>query len=641
MKSAKEDFQFEVQRLGDGKECLVMPPSNFALLGLKDAFHMLLQGFRVIIVVQPRFFSHFREIQDDLIKCGLPANLVEVLPGISPEADPAVLHELLRHVDRLQFTGSSAMFQNLVLKAYDLGNLRLEHAGEVSGLNKVTLEGVSVSHPAVAAGSAWASMANNGELCTSASLIEFDPNTGDTAEALKKAMEAHSFKLGRDPTDASLNVLLRDGKSAELQVYTEEPSTGFREWWEKAVMVAPKGSKYVRTNQSLGHCIYSPSIEQSVALGVKEDASCIYCVGLPKDMPPPYPRAGTTGCKIPESVFGGMKTYTYAVAGDHDGVGSVQTLLDTVKRRSPNWRDQEEPFSTFELTETAEMLLDFLTPQDQKLFSKQVYQVLEVFAAFNPEVTKPYGGQGLVGGVGQSQLVTLPALRPVRKHMIIPRGVGLPEEIVKAALLAEMSPLREKPVDLHLLEAQQAGLLRVADPLKSFLRVVEKRLGWRIHYHTNADALAAAVREAEYPPYFFCVKDKHLLPLVVLKAVVEKCGYVYEGLPRDALSLFRWMTASQGWTVSCTPEQVPEAKEQLIKAWKLEGLREVPHSHTIVQPKSRGREVGGGFGATAGLEDDKDWGELSDGSDSDLEDLDNKKAKTKPWTKKASDAETA
>merc|ERR1719148_91674 len=83
--------------------------------------------------------------------------------------------EALPNVDRLQFSGSSAVFKSLVTKAFELGNLRLEHAGEVSGLNKVRLDGVSASHPAVVAGSAFAAMANNGELSTSASLIEFDP----------------------------------------------------------------------------------------------------------------------------------------------------------------------------------------------------------------------------------------------------------------------------------------------------------------------------------------------------------------------------------------------------------------------------------------------------------------------------------
>lgn len=39
-----------------------------------------------------------------------------------------------------------------------------------------------------------------------------------------------------------------------------------------------------------------------------------------------------------------------------------------------------------------------------------------------------------------------------------------------AALFA-MSPLKEVPADLHLLDAAQAGKLRVTDPLKSFVKV--------------------------------------------------------------------------------------------------------------------------------------------------------------------------
>lgn len=642
LKASKGDFQFEVQRVGDGKECLVMPPSNFALLGLKDAVHMLLQGYRVLLVVQPRFFPHFREIQKDFMECGLPANLVEVVPGITPEAEPAVLHEVLRHADRLQFTGSSAMFANLVKKAYELGNLRLEHAGEVSGLNKVRLDGVSATHPAAAAGSAWAAMANNGELCTSASLIEFDPATGDTPEKLKKALEAHSFKLGRDVADPTLDVLLRDGKTEALEVLTEVPPGGFREWWEKKVLVVPKGgSPNVKTNQSLGHCIYAPSLQKALELGVREEASCVYCVGVPEDPSVPSARAGTTGCKIPESVFGGMKTYTFAVAGDHDGVGSPQTLLDTVKRRGANWRDQEEDYAEYELTETAEMLLEFLAPREQKSFSRQVSNVLEVFDAFSPQVSKPYSGQPLVGGPGRSQLVTLPVLRPARKNLLIPRGVGLPEDIVKMALLCAMSPLREVPADLHLLGAQQAGSLRVTDPLKSFLRVVEKHLGWRLHWHADTPELVASLRSSEYPPYFFCVKDKHLLPLEVLMAVAERGGYVYEGLPNDALSLFRLLTATQAWTASVTEAQVPEATAELQRLWQTVGLREEPlPMPQILRPPRRNEDVGGGFSAMGGgPADDKDWGELSSDDESSSSSDDEAPRKDKGETKSESEAE--
>merc|ERR1719313_3109924 len=125
--------------------------------------------------------------------------MLEVIPGITPEADPDVLHEVLKKVDRLQFTGSSAMYKNLVKKAYELGNLRLEHGGEVSGMNKILLDGVSTSHPAVLHGVAWGAMANNGELCTSTSLVEFDPVSGDTPASVKSLVEGHSFTFGTDP----------------------------------------------------------------------------------------------------------------------------------------------------------------------------------------------------------------------------------------------------------------------------------------------------------------------------------------------------------------------------------------------------------------------------------------------------------
>jgi len=627
LKLAKEDFQFEVPRRHAGRECLVMPPSNFALLGLKDALHVLLEGFRVLLVVQPRFFPHFKEIKDDLVACGLPQDMVEVIPGITPEADPDVLHEVLKNVDRLQFTGSSAMYKALVKKAYELGNLRLEHGGEVSGLNKVRLDGISVEHPAAAAGSAWAAMANNGELCTSASLLEFDPATGDTAEKVKAALEAHSFRLGKDPEDAQLDVLLKEGKTSKLEVMTKEPEGGFREWWEKTLLAVPQaGSPNVRTNQSLGHLVVAPTIERAVSLGVAEDASCIYCVSPPGGPETPSARAGTTGCKLPESAFGGMKSHTFAVAGDHDGVGSLQTLLNTVRRRGASWRDQEEVRAEYELTENAEMLLEFLGPQDQKNFPQQISNVLEVFAAFEPKVGPPYPGQALVGAEGRSQLVTLKALRAVRKSLLIPRGVGLPEEIVKMAILSEMSPLREFPIDLHLLEAQQKGKLRVTDPLKSFLRVVEKRLAWRLHYHADVAAMASALHASEYPPYFFCVKDRHVLPLDVLMAVAEKGGYFYEGLPTDALSLFRMLTCTQAWTVACTEAQVGEAKAVLEQTWQSVALREEPHTApTFVQPTRREADIGGGF--NAGLDpDDKDWGMLSDEDSSDSDDEDTPQA---------------
>lgn len=264
------------------------------------------------------------------------------------------------------------------------------------------------------------------------------------------------------------------------------------------------------------------------------------------------------------------------------------------------------------------MLLEFLSPREQQTFPKTVANVLEIFHAFEPEVSKPYSGQPLVGTDGRSQLVTLAALRPARKNLIIPRGVGLPEDIVKVALLCEMSPLKEVPCQLHLLDAPASGKLRVTDPLKSFLRVADKRLGWKIHWHADESQLAATIRAADGPPYFFCVKDRHLFPLDVLMAVAEQGGYLYEGLPSDALTLFRWLTATQAWTVACTEAQVPEATATLQKMWQSVGLREEPHeSPEIITPSRRSPDIGGGFGASGvGLDDDKDWAELDDDDDS-------------------------
>lgn len=111
-----------------------------------------------------------------------------------------------------------------------------------------------------------------------------------------------------------------------------------------------------------------------------------------------------------------------------------------------------------------------------------------------------------------------------------------------------------------------------------------------------------------------------MLPKEVLKAVASQGGYFYEGLPTDAFSLFRCMTATQAWTVACTTDQVQEAEEQLLKAWQSKGLREEPlEEPEIIKPKGREMDIGGGFGDTGAFADDSKWDELSDDSESDDE----------------------
>lgn len=297
----------------------------------------------------------------------------------------------------------------------------------------------------------------------------------------------------------------------------------------------------------------------------------------------------------------------------------MQTLLATTRRRAVGWRDNEEPFSQYELTEVAESLLEFLSPKDQAAFPRLVGQVLDMFAAFHPEVIGPYGGQGLIGGEGKSQLLSMRALRPSRKNLLIPQGVSLPEELIKIAVLCEMSPLKEIPVTMHMF-APRKGALRLQDPMKSFLRIVEKRLKWQVIKHESNEDLASYIRNDKYPPYFFCLKDRHLLPLEVLMAVVDQGGYLYEGLPEEAVGLFRMMSTTQAWTVSCTEEQIPEGKAALEKLWLGEALRADPPEKEIVTPRSGSRGA-----MDMGFDDNEDWKDLSSDSDSDSDSDEEKK----------------
>merc|ERR550537_528310 len=107
-------------------------------------------------------------------------------------------------------------------------------------------------------------------------------------------------------------------------------------------------------------------------------------------------------------------------------------------------------------------------------------------------------------------------------------------------------------------------------------------------HETNAD-LASYIRNDKYPPYFYCLKDRQFLPLEVLMAVVDQGGYLYEGLPDEAVGLFRMMSTTQAWTVSCTEAQLPEGKAALEKLWLSEALRSDPPEKEIVTPRSSSR----------------------------------------------------
>merc|ERR1711939_1042812 len=104
-------------------------------------------------------------------------------------------------------------------------------------------------------------------------------------------------------------------------------------------------------------------------------------------------------------------------------------------------------------------------------------------------------------------------------------------------------------------------------------------------------------------------------------AVADQGGYLYEGLPDEAVGLFRMMSATQAWTVSCTEEQIPEGKAALEKLW-LGALRTDPPQKEVVTPRSGSRGV-----MDMGFDDNEDWKDLSSDSDSDS-DEDTAKKKT-------------
>ena len=58
-------------------------------------------------------------------------SMVKLATEIEESAGTAVLHEVLRGVDRFQVTGSSAVCRGLVSRAYDLGNFSLQHSSNL------------------------------------------------------------------------------------------------------------------------------------------------------------------------------------------------------------------------------------------------------------------------------------------------------------------------------------------------------------------------------------------------------------------------------------------------------------------------------------------------------------------------------
>lgn len=533
---AKDDGQFKVHRSGDGKDCVVVPFGNSMMMGVKDIVQALLHGFRVLTIVQPQAFSFFEGMQQDLTACGLPHGLLEVLPGIAPKADPEVLRYIMREVDRLQFSGDTAMLKKLIQQAYEQNNTKLEYAGDVGGAVNTILDEVFTNH-------------------------------GDEAIAALDQEELSNLPA----------------------------------------------------NQASANYIYAPSIERAVSFGAEQVASNIYCIGAPDDERKLCGAPKSAQKTLPETIFGSNTSNTFAVAGDHFGACTLQSILGPIQRRGKNWRDQEEAYAVYELDEVTDMLLDFLDPDQRTAFEKEISDLLELYTVFEPEVGLPRSGPPLVGGKGSSQLVTIKALRPMQKQLLIPQGMNLPQDIVKMAALHQMSPLREPPVHLHVMGVTGESALWLKDPLKTFLRVAERTLGWKIHKHKTMRDLESSISSAECPPFFFAVKDRHLVPKEMVSAVAANGGYLYT-MPKDTLTLFRLLTTTQAWTVICTEAETAKAAEVLKSTWRSTLIEEPHEPPEIRKPFRRDDGIGGGFGAPSYFDDDDDddWGELSTTTDSEF-----------------------
>ena len=546
---------------GNGKQALVLPATNFPLLALKDAAYLALQGYSVTLAVQPRYFR----IYEDIIKVwrGEISDIfpVRVLPLVTRQSEPGLLEAVL-HVQALRFTGSSNLFRKLVVHAVKGGNVSLDYGGEISGINKtMILQGVPETHPVVVEGTHWSVVANNGELCSSTSVIELrDAKAG---QALKIAIENidqtqgiygdwYSKLLKRSDKQQGVRIIVSDSLSDHSSV---------KEYWDKIAMLAAPGT--APTHDSLTLCVYGPTVRAALEAGVKEKASNLYVCKVQGEINGPgHARVGTTGAKIPESVFGGMKTLTSSLGGNHDGVGTSQWLAALLRVRPSDSVDSRLELIS-DLPEKIDALLDFLAPPSRAKFVKELPAVMEIYSLYSskPAIHGPYQGQPLVGGSeGQrTSVVSLKAVKSTAKHFIVRDSVD--EDLVRALAVENLQPFRKEVVCMHLVG--NGGLV---DPMRAFLRFSERQLGVKIFNWKSWEEISVAISEKNepfiVPPYFYACNSE--LPLSLKIAVAERSGFIYKKFPTDPFAIFRQCTTTQAWAVGITSDEV-DATRHLLK----------------------------------------------------------------------------
>ena len=591
--------------IGNGKHALVLPATNFPLLALKDAVYLILQGYAVTVAVQPRYFR----IYSDLLGCFQQAasdfstaatNGLRILPLLTRASEPALLEATL-HVSALRFTGSSALFKKLVTHAVARGNHSLDFGGEISGINK-TLIAESIlhpeNHPTVVAGTHWSVVANNGELCSSTSVIE-----SELDEKRRKAFSERLFARDRtsgmyggvgekllirgDKADRiKLEEAAQDGQASSPRVTSS--SGKFREYWEKTATFAPLGS--APTHDSLTFCVYAASLREAIEIGTASSASNVYVCAAEEEIDTTvndqvsYPRVGTTGAKIPESIFGSMKTFTSSVGGNHDGVGTAQWLASLL-RTAPGKRGS----SFGELPEKIEELLDFLSPDRRAKTLLELAAAYEVFSEFTqPEIHGGYPGQfmaqrNLQDSPVRTSVVSLKAIRSAQKHFILSAD-SVSEDVVRALAIEAICPFKGSESEIHGNSAAPLNHIHLhvvldprtpllADPLRSFVRFAERSLLHRVHLHPSFEDLSNFVQTSAIAAYFFASPKRSLLPKNFLQIVAERGGFIYESIPSDPLAVFRQWTTSQAWAAGVRPGDEKTARDLLLEIYNRKVLK--------------------------------------------------------------------
>lgn len=246
--------------------------------------------------------------------------------------------------------------------------------------------------------------------------------------------------------------------------------------------------------------------------------------------------------KVPPADFGNFGPHS--IRGSiSEGMAAAASPLMLAQTNLTALENCSEP--RFEFGKVVEELTEFLStrrsaasttsPQALSAYAcgvGQVHNLLDLLWSFREPV--------VVDGVS-NPVVSLTA---AHKHFIITVNSAVPDDVVKASIVAALSPLREK-VTLHVVGLGVQGLLR--DPMLSFCRIVQSGrsgLEWQVKEHKDWSGLlawlhASAGNEPE-PPQL--ISTQRQIEIEVRRRCAEAGGVVWASLfvPEPCEQLRRW-----------------------------------------------------------------------------------------------------